>query len=133
MNNLSLSRAQKVVTIIFLLCMVFMIVVANQYHKGKISDIIGILLSLYGTHFTIILTFYFTNKSQKEARISQFKFLLALFLIILWNVFIFLSVKGAKQDFQKFADDLMRFPEYAGFLIAAAIVWLYSIANETHE
>lgn len=133
MNRIKLSLAQKVVTLFFLLCMAFTTIVALQYHKGKTGEVFSTLLPLYGTHLSIILAFYFTSKPEVNCYINPFKFLLASVLILAWNILIFLTIKGARTDFEKFSNDLFRFPEYAGFLIAAAIVWLFGHASHLQE
>ena len=133
MIKVNLSLAQRLVTIVFLFCMLSMIYIANQFKTLTFIELNGIILSLYGTHLSVILTFFFTTKSPKGAVVSNFKFILAFVLILAWNVFILLTILGSNGDYETLKTELFRFPQYAGFLIAAAIVWLFSSSNETHE
>ena len=73
------------------------------------------------------------NRQYYDQVVSNFKFILAFVLILAWNVFILLTILGSNGDYETLKTELFRFPQYAGFLIAAAIVWLFSSSNETHE
>ena len=55
-----------------------------------------------------------------------FKLGLIIALILMWNGLVMGIAIYTAPDFDIFKETIEVFPEYAGFLIAGAIVWLFS-------
>lgn len=117
------STAQNATTVVFIAFMLINIWLASGYHEG--ASFLKPFLAVYGIHLTIILTYYFMQEPIADKLVARFKFFLLLGLLLIWNGIVALITVDAGRDLQKLQVSLTEFPEYAGFLIAAGIIWLF--------
>ena len=119
-----LKKAQNVITIIFLSLMSFnMIAGLSLYNK---TDILLTYLKIYGVHLSIILTFYFSQTKIDVKVVAQFKLILILFLLIIWNLIIFATSISAADELTSFNAELDNYSEYTNILIAGGIVYFFN-------
>ena len=123
---MKLYKAQNWTISIFIFLLIFTTV--GGLSLFNTVNVFSAFISLYGTHLAVMLTFYFTQSKAKlqSEEVKPFKFGLIITLIVLWNAIIVgISIYTA-PDFDYFKELIEVFPEWAGFIIAGAIVWLYS-------
>ncbi len=96
-------------------------------------DAFKTLISVYGTHLSIIIAFYFNTTDISNRTISTFRFLFFNVLMLFWNFMIFIIIYASEGDYKLFTDRLTEFPQYAGFLIAIGIIWLFNSNSSSNN
>lgn len=128
---MNLAKAQNWTTIIFIVLMVLNILMC--YSVFHTSDVFLIYLQTYGVHLSIILTYYFVQDERASKQVGKFKFILLLVLIFLWNALIMGIMLDSEFKVETLNKKLGEFPQYASFLIAAGIIWLFNSKNEEED
>ena len=120
---MQLRKIQNITTIIFLVLMFINIACCHSFNGiGSFK----ILISLYGTHLSVIIAYYFNPVDIKNVVIPPFRFVFLNTLLVFWNVLIFSIVYSSESNLVLLTKRLTEFPIYAGFLIAIGIVWLFN-------
>ena len=123
---MTLIKAQHWTTVVFIFLMII-----NTIAGLSLFNNVGVFyeyINLYGVHLAVILTFYFAQDKTtvKALNVMPFKLGLIIALILMWNGLVMGIAIYTAPDFDIFKETIEVFPEYAGFLIAGAIVWLFS-------
>ena len=92
----------------------------------NVTDTFPIYLSIYGVHLSIILTYYFVQDPIADREVPAFRFLLLLMLVLIWNGIILGITVSSAQSVAALEENLGMFPDYADFLIAGGIVWMFN-------
>lgn len=128
---MNLTKAQNWITIIFIFLMVLNILMC--YSVFQTSDIFLVYLQTYGVHLSIILAYYFVQENKGTKQVTKFKFGLLLTLILMWNGLILGIMLDTEFKVDVLTKKLGEFPQYASFLIAAGIVWLFNSKDEAED
>jgi len=126
-----LKKAQNTVTFFFILFM--LINILGGITVSSSAEVFLIYFKIYAIHLSVILTFYFSQKSIKSKLVSKFSLGLLLFLLLSWNSMIMWIAYNSGNSVSLLQKNLAEFPSYAGFLIAGGIVWLFNGKTESNE
>ena len=127
---ISLKKAQKITTFVFLGIMLVNMLFGYSYTG---LDGIRLFINLFAVHLSVILAYFFAQKNEADGRVPKFKLILVLIMLFIWGVIILAIVFNAKRDLALLEENLIVFPEYAGFLTAGGIVWLFSKQSESSD
>ncbi len=119
-----LKKAQNIASVVFIFLMLLNILGGISISNS--SDIFLIYFKIYGIHLSIILTFYFSQKSLESMVVPKFSLILLIFLFISWNGMIMWITYNSSNSVALLEENLSEFPGYASFLIAGGIVWLFN-------
>lgn len=124
---MNLHKAQNWVTISFIGLMIINVIGGISLFGA--ADVFSIYLSIYGVHLSIILAYYFVQEPTVQKVVPKFRFILLLSLLVIWNGIILGITIFSVESIEDLDENLGQFPDYADFLVAGGIVWMFNGRN----
>ena len=125
---MKLSKAQNIITILFLVLMVINIVAGLSLFTD--AGVMLKYLQLYSVHLGIIIAFYFSQGNIQNRKIDSFRLVFLILLLLLWNGGIMgttvLSYNPASVSYETIFTNIDSWADYANFLVAGGIVFYYN-------